>query len=92
MSGTMSTAALRRQARREAAEAQATHQIQWDVRGVKTDEMLYAERGYTATALDGDEQKTAFVPVDEWANDQELCQALRSAGFEPLGFGFVRAH
>lgn len=88
----MSAAALRRQERREAARAQATHQIHWDARGVQTDEMYVVDRGYTATALDGDEQKTVFVPVDEWANNQELCQALRSAGFEPLGFGFVRAH
>lgn len=53
MSGTMSAAALRRQERREAARAQAAHQIHWDARGVQTDEMYVVDRGYTATAPRG---------------------------------------
>lgn len=86
--------AERREARRQAARAQATHRIKWDVRGVRADGMLFAERGFGVTALgdDGDNgEQVGFVPVDEWANNQELCAALRSAGYEPLGFGFVRA-
>lgn len=91
MSAKMGTI-LRGKARREAAREQATHQIRWDVRGVYENGMLVAERGYTVTALEGDETKAAFVLVHEWATNSELCEALRSAGFEPLGFGFVRGH
>lgn len=87
--------AEQREERRQAARAQATHQIKWDVRGVHADGMLVAETGFAVTALcdagDTHGEQIGFVPVDAWANNREQCAELRTAGYAPLGFGFVRA-
>ncbi|MBM4569166.1 hypothetical protein GS489_01265 [Rhodococcus hoagii] len=78
-------------ARRDAAKAQATHQIRLDTRSTHEDGMLVAVHGYTIASLHDRDAVGAFVPVHEWATPVEICAELRAAGYVALGFGYVRA-
>jgi len=89
---------VQREERRQAVRAQATHHVAWNSRGTDVDGGIAAggylsvDTGFLVTPLEGDEQEHVFVPVSEWADSWEQCEALRGAGFDPLGSGYVRAH
>lgn len=78
----------RRQERRAAAKARATHAITRAHRGTEDDNGRGIQHGFTVTTLDG--TPTDFVPVHQRVAYTEEVAALRAHGYEPLGFGYVQ--
>ncbi|WP_347956121.1 hypothetical protein [Gordonia aichiensis] len=75
--------------RYEHLQAMATYRMEWGDRTVTTDEGLTVINGVRIWDLaTGDE--VDFVDITEWADNTEISDALKGAGYIALGLKFLR--